>query len=306
MDNQLRIDATLVRKLIASQFPQWKHLEIKPVAHGGWDNRTFHLGDTMLVRMPSAAQYAQKVEIEHQWLPILGPLLPLQIPVPLEIGQPGSGYPCKWSVYRWLQGESAATAPVTDMCDFAKRLAQFLMALQNIDPTHGPTPGPHNFYRGGSLKVYDAQTRQALAILKNKIDIAAATHIWEAALATKWNKPPVWVHGDISLGNLLVQNGQLSAVIDFGGLAIGDPACDLAITWTFFKGESREVFRSGLDLDEGTWARGRGWTLWKTLIIAAGLCETNNIEGENCWRIIDEVIADYKQKASKNLAPSKI
>ena len=144
--------------------------------------------------------------------------------------------------------------------------------------------------RGGPLAIYDDETRQALAILKDKIDIKAATEVWEAALATTWNKPSVWVHGDISLGNLLVQNGQLSAVIDFGGLAIGDPACDLAIAWTYFKGESREVFRSTLDFDEGTWARGRGWTLWKALIVAAEICETNNIEGKDCWRIIDEVM----------------
>ncbi|GMU18895.1 MAG: aminoglycoside phosphotransferase [Candidatus Babeliales bacterium] len=294
--NNLIIDVALVRKLIDSQFPQWKHLEVKPVAHGGWDNRTFHLGDQMLVRLPNGQEYAPKVEKEHKWLPILAPLLPLQISVPLVIGKPGSGYPWNWSVYRWLEGEAVAHAPITNTVDFAKSLAQFLAALQKIDPTNGPVPGTTTD-RGGPLEIYDDETRKALAILKDKIDIKAATQVWEAALATKWNKPPVWVHGDISLGNLLVKNGQLSAVIDFGGLAIGDPACDLAIAWTFFKGESREVFRTILDLDEGTWARGRGWTLWKALIVAAGLCETNNIEGENCWRIIDEVIADHTQRA---------
>ena len=297
MNHKLIIDAALVRRLIDSQFPQWKHLEVKPVVHGGWDNRTFHLGEQLLVRMPSAAQYAAKVEIEHRWLPILAPLLPLQIPVPLEIGQPGNGYPWKWSVYRWLDGEVTATAQINNLNDFAKSLAQFLIALHKIDPTNGPVPGVHNFYRGGSLKVYDGQTRQAITALKGKIDTDAATAVWEAALATSWNGSPVWIHGDISLGNLLVQNGHLSAVIDFGGLAIGDPACDLAIAWTFFKDESREVFRSMLDLDEGTWARGRGWTLWKSLIIAAGISKTNAIEGTQCWRIIDEVIMDHKRKA---------
>ena len=228
-------------------------------------------------------------------MPILAPLLPLQIPIPLVFGEPGNGYPWSWSVYRWLPGEAAGYAQITNTNDFAKRLAQFLVTLQKIDPTNGPVPGSTTD-RGGPLAIYDDETRQALAILKDKIDVDVATEVWEAALATTWNKPPVWVHGDISLGNLLVQNGQLSAVIDFGGLAIGDPACDLAIAWTFFKGESREVFRSTLDFDEGTWARGRGWTLWKALIVASGLCETNNIEGKDCWRIIDEVIADYKQE----------
>lgn len=293
MDNPLIIDAALVRKLIDSQFPQWKHLEIKPVAQGGWDNRTFHLGDQMLVRMPSAAEYAAKVEIEQHWLPILAPQLPLQIPVPMVIGKPGNGYPWNWSIYRWIEGEVAAQALINDRRGFAKDLAQFLVALQKIDPTGGPVPGPHNFYRGGSLKVYDLQTRQALEILKDKIDSKTATQVWEAALATKWNKPPVWVHGDISLGNLLVKNGKLIAVIDFGGMAVGDPACDLAIAWTFFKGESREIFKKQLNLDEDIWARARGWTLWKVLIIAAGICETNAPEGKDCWRIIDEVIENY-------------
>lgn len=297
MNDILIIDTTLVRKLIDSQFPQWKHLEIKPVIHGGWDNRTFHLGGTMLVRMPSSQEYAAKVEIEQKWLPILAPQLQLKIPIPLAMGKPGNGYPWNWSIYRWIEGETAVFAPVSDLNKFARDLAQFLVALQKIDTSGGPLPGVHNFYRGGSLEVYDSQTRQALALLKDKIDVAAATKIWEIALATKWNKAPVWVHGDISLGNLLVQNGQLSAVIDFGGLAVGDPACDLAIAWTFFKDESREIFRSTLDLDEGTWARGRGWTLWKALIVASGICETNNIEGKDCWRIIDEVIADYKHNA---------
>ena len=296
MESQLIIDFILVRKLIDSQFPQWKHLPITPVAHGGWDNRTFHLGDTMLVRLPSGQEYAPKVEKEHKWLPILAPLLPLQIPIPLEMAKPGNGYPWNWSVYRWIEGETAAHAHIANSCDFAESLAQFLVALQKIDPSNGPIPGTTTD-RGGPLAIYDDETRQALAILKDKIDVEVATKVWESALATQWNKPPVWVHGDISLGNLLVQNGQLSAVIDFGGLAIGDPACDLAIAWTFFKGESREVFRSTINLDEGTWARGRGWALWKALIVAACLCETNNIEGENCWRIIDEVIADHKQKA---------
>lgn len=295
MNDTLIIDTTLVRKLIDSQFPQWKHLEIKPVIHGGWDNRTFHLGGTMLVRMPSSQEYAAKVEIEQKWLPILAPQLQLKIPIPLAMEKPGNGYPWNWSIYRWIEGETAAAEPVSNLNEFAKDLAQFLIALQRINPAEGPLPGSHNFYRGGLLKVYDLQTRQALEILKDKIDVKAATNIWENALATTWNKSPVWVHGDISLGNLLVQNGKLHAVIDFGGMAVGDPACDLAIAWTFFNGESREIFRNGINLDEYTWNRARGWTLWKALIVAAGICETNAAEGQKSWRIIIEVIADYKQ-----------
>jgi aminoglycoside phosphotransferase (APT) family kinase protein len=299
MDHEiLTIDVALVRRLIATQFPQWQDLPIWPVTLSGWDNRTFHLGEQMLVRMPSAKEYVAQVEKEHRWLPKLAPLLPLPIPAPLAIGNPAEGYPWQWSIYRWLEGESAASASIPDLCEFAKSLAQFLLALQRIDPMDGPLPGPHSFYRGGDLKIYDAEVRQALAILKDKkdkIDVKIAMEVWETALATFWSGPLVWVHGDVSVGNLLVQEGKLSAVIDFGQLTLGDPACDLAITWTLFKDKSREIFRTMLSLDAGTWARGRAWTLWKALIIAAGLTSTNAVEGAQCWRILDEVFRDHKR-----------
>jgi aminoglycoside phosphotransferase (APT) family kinase protein len=297
MSEKLVIDATLVGRLVTAQFPEWKDLPIRPVACSGWDNRTFHLGDKMLVRMPSAAEYEIQVEKEHHWLPKLAPSLPLPIPEPLAIGVPTEDYPFRWSVYRWLEGDTAASGYIADLSEFAINLAQFLIALQRIDSKNGPLPGVHNFYRGGLLTTYDAEIRQAIALLGDRIDCIAATEVWEAALATSWQGSPVWVHGDISAGNLLVQEGKLCAVIDFGQMTIGDPACDLAIAWTLFKGKSREVFRATLPLDDGTWARGRAWTLWKTLIVAAGLTTPNNAESEECWRIINEVLAEHKNDA---------
>ena len=295
--NSLVIDAALVRRLVDIQFPQWKDLPVRPVALSGWDNRSFHLGKRMLVRMPSAAEYVGQVEKEYRWLPILAPQLPLPIPVPLAIGEPAEGYPWRWSIYRWIEGESVASAQISDLCDLANSLAQFLTALQRIDTTDGPLPGPHSFYRGGALMTYDIETRQAIAKLRGKIDSDTATEIWEKALATSWQGLPVWVHGDVSAGNLLVQKGRLSAVIDFGQLTVGDPACDLAIAWTLFKEESREIFCDMLPLDIGTWARGRAWTLWKALIVAVGVTDPNNVEAAQCWRIIDEVLADHKRNA---------
>jgi aminoglycoside phosphotransferase (APT) family kinase protein len=290
----LVIDEMLVRGLVDAQFPHWANLPIQPVAAGGWNNKTFHLGNHMLVRLPSAAGYAAQVEKEQRWLPILAPLLPLPIPTPLALGAPANGYPWKWSIYEWIDGEVALPERIIDLVDFATRLARFLVALQSIDTADGPRPGLHNFYRGGTLLTYGAQTRQAIAMLKDKIDVIAATEIWHAALTATWHGKPVWVHGDVSLGNLLVREGKLSAVIDFGILGVGDPACDLAIAWTLFQGDSREAFRATLKLDADTWARGRGWTLWKALILAAGLTNSNAIEAANPWRIIDEVLADHK------------
>ncbi|CDK30414.1 aminoglycoside phosphotransferase family protein [Candidatus Babela massiliensis] len=290
------IDIMLVKQLVSSQFPRWKDLPISPVKVSGWDNRTFHLGKHMLVRMPSAEKYAIQVDKEHLWLPELAPFLPISIPVSLGLGKPEFGYPWNWSIYGWLEGETAVSGYIDNLCDFASQLAQFLIALQSIDSYGGPLPGPHNFYRGGSLEVYDTQTRQAISILKDKIDVNLAINVWGTALSISWNKLPVWIHGDVSPGNLLVLNGKLSAVIDFGMMGVGDPACDLVIAWTFFKGESREIFRKVLQMDSGTWARGRAWALWKALIVASGLTSTNAVEAAQAWRVINEVFEEYKRE----------
>lgn len=294
-DEQLIINETLVRRLVSTQFPLWKDLSVRPVASSGWDNRTFHLGADMLVRMPSAADYAEQVKKEQQWLPRLAPLLPLPIPEPLALGKPSEGYPWEWSVYRWLDGESIASGRIADLNSFAKSLAQFLIALQSIDAKNGPPAGSHSFYRGGALSTYSAETREAIGTLKGKIDVASAIEVWEAALATSWQRPPVWVHGDISAGNLLVKEGKLCAVIDFGQLAIGDPACDLAIAWTLFKGESRAIFQKTLSLDDDVWARGRGWALWKSLIYIVGDLTNMNFEASQSWNTIYEIFADHKR-----------
>ncbi len=239
----VEIDASLVRRLVAAQFPQWADLPIRPVERSGWDNWTFHLGEDMSVRLQSAERYRLQVEKEHRWLPRLAPLLPLPIPVPLAMGVPAEGYPWHWSVYRWLEGENATPERIADLPQFATDLARFLVALQAIDPSGGPPPGPHNFFRGGPLEVYDAETRVTIATLGDRIDAGALTEVWEAALAATWQGPPVWVHGDVAAGNLLVSRGRLGAVIDFGSSGVGDPACDVTIAWSFLSGESREAFR---------------------------------------------------------------
>ncbi|CDX41543.1 Aminoglycoside phosphotransferase [Mesorhizobium sp. SOD10] len=295
-DPQPTIDTDLVRRLVGAQFPRWRHLPVSPVASGGWDNRTFHLGDEMTVRLPSAAHYSLQVEKEHRWLPKLAPHLPLPIPEPLAMGEPAEGYPWHWSVYRWIEGETAKTARIADLRTFAVTLAGFLVALKQIDPTGGPAPGQHNFYRGGLLTVYDGEARQAIAALDGEIDTQAASAVWEAALAATWSGSPVWFHGDVASGNLLVEDGRLSAVIDFGTSGVGDPSCDLAIAWTFFEGASREAFRARIAVDDATWARGRGWALWKALITVAGH-DANQTEVERQRRVIDEVLADHQRWA---------
>ncbi len=290
------INVELADKLIASQFPHWHDLPIHQIETSGWDNRTFHLGEEMLIRMPSAACYELQVEKEHQWLPKLAPHLPYAIPTPLAMGNPEFGYPWHWSVYRLLEGDIATIDRINNLPQFATQLGTFLSALQRIDATGGPLAGSHNFYRGGPLATYDADTRKSIEILGDKIDANAVTEVWNAALASTWQRAPVWVHGDVAFDNLLVVNGDLNAVIDFGVLGIGDPACDLVMAWTFFKGESRDAFRAALRLDKDTWARGRGWALWKALIICAPLPGINPIRAEESWRTIDAVLSDHNNE----------
>jgi len=287
------IDAPLVRRLVAAQFPQWADLPVRPVEFDGWDNRTFHLGDAMSVRLPSAEAYTAQVKKEHRWLPRLAPQLPLAIPAPLAMGAPGEGYPWPWSVYRWLEGEIATLDRIDDVRAFASALGAFLAALQQIDPTGGPPAGQHNFWRGGPLTTYDRETRDAIEALQGKIDTGAVTAVWETALRATRQGTPVWLHGDVAASNLLVREGRLRAVIDFGCSAVGDPACDLTIAWTFFSGASREAFRAALPADDATWARARGWALWKGLILQAEHVTTRSLEAERCRRAVDEVLADH-------------
>ncbi len=281
------IDVALVRRLVAAQFPHWAALPVRPVALGGWDNRTFHLGDDMTVRLPSAAGYVAAVEKEQRWLPFLAPRLPLPIPAPIAKGVPGEGYPWPWSVNRWLDGENATLDRIVDLTRFAEGLAAFLVALRRIDPTGGPLAGAHSFSRGASLTVYDDETRRAIATLAGRIDGAAATAVWEAALAATWHGSPVWFHGDVAAGNLLVRDGRLAAVIDFGTSGVGDPACDLVIAWTLLSGASRTAFRAALAGDDAMWARGRGWALWKALITYD---DVDPAKAADARRVIDAVL----------------
>ena len=294
--DQPHIDVVLVRHLVATQFPHWADLSVTPVENGGWCNQAFHLGEQMLVRLPRHRAYAEQIPKEYQWLPRLAPLLPLPIPEPLAIGEPALAYPWRWSIYRWIEGAPALPERIANILPaFAADLGAFLAVMQSLDTMSGPTPGPHNFYRGGLLATYDSQTREAIAALEGKVDTNAVVEVWEAALTATWADAPVWIHGDVSVGNLLVRNGRLRAVIDFGNMAVGDPACDLAMAWTVFDGESRECFRAKLPLDKGTWARGRGWVLWKALIVAAGLTSSNAFADSRPWSIIEEVLADHRR-----------
>jgi aminoglycoside phosphotransferase (APT) family kinase protein len=284
------IDARLAARLVAAQFPEWADLPVTPVELPGWDNRTFRLGEAMTVRLPTAEGYVASVEKEHTWLPRLAPQLPLPIPTPLALGAPDGEYPWPWSVRRWIDGHVCSRDRIRDGVTFARDLAGFLVALQRMDPSGGPAAGAHCFHRGAPPQFYDAQTQEAIAALGSRIDGPTATEAWTAALAATYDGPPVWFHGDIASGNLLLDDrGDLSAVIDFGTSGVGDPACDLVIAWTLLEGDSRAEFRRLAPADDAMWARARGWALWKALITI-----DDPEHGPQSARVAEEVLAEHR------------
>jgi aminoglycoside phosphotransferase (APT) family kinase protein len=287
------IDIGLARRLVDSQFPQWSELPITEVEVDGWDNRTFRLGSELTVRLPTGDWYAKQVEKEQRWLPVLAPQLPLPIPTPAAKGTPDAGFPYPWSVYGWLEGELASKAHIGDLTGFATSLAGFLHALARADATDGPPPGKHNFFRGGPLATYEAEALEALDKLDDEVPREAVLRAWDDAMSTTWDREPVWLHGDVAVGNLLVRDGRLAAVLDFGSSGVGDPACDVVIAWTFLTGSSRDRFRAELDVDAGTWSRGRGWALWKALITLVGHLENDSPDAALPRRDIEQVLADH-------------
>ena len=294
--DELDIDEALVRRLLTAQFPQWANLPLTQVSSAGTDNALYRLGSDMAVRLPRIKGATAQVNKEQKFLPQLAPHLPLAIPVPLALGAPGEGYPWQWSVYRWLEGENVTIERIADEDQAARDLAQFVTALQRIDPAGGPPPGPHNVNRGVPLSVRDAHTRACIAELSDMLDTQAVTAAWDAALqAPAWPGPPVWIHGDLQPLNLLVQQGRLSAVIDFGCLGVGDPACDLIVAWNLLDVQTRDIFRTALSVDDATWARGRGWALSIGLIALPYYQYTNPVLASIARRAISEVLADHQR-----------
>ena len=286
---EVHIDVQLVRRLLAAQFPQWADLPLAPVDAAGWDNCIYRLGTDLVVRLPRRALGAAHLDRERQWLPMLAPRLPLPVPVPLREGMPAEGYPWHWMVCRWLAGKIAAVQPVADLGQAAAVLAHFVTALQAIESAGGPD----SEFRGGPLAEHDQAVRAAIEALHDAFDPAAVIAAWEAALAApRWTGPAVWMHGDLHPANLLVHRGRISAVIDFGLVAVGDPACDLMVAWTFLTAPARRRFRAALAVGDSTWARGRGWALQFGLRCAAH-ADNNPVLGRIGQHTVSEVLADH-------------
>ena len=272
----LKIDESLVRRLLAEQFPQWSELSLRPIPSNGTDNMMYRLGRDRCVRLPYIERAVPHIAKEQEWLPRLATHLPLRVPKLLGRGRPGSGYPWMWSVYDWIEGEEATIERLADPRAAAIELGTFISALQRIDATGAPLSGPPTGDRGVPLLRRERATRDAframaeLPELEGVIDLRRLERIWDDALrAPAWNGPPRWAHFDLHAGNLLALEGRLNAVIDWGMAGAGDPAAELHVAWGWVPVEDRDAFRAAVGIDDATWARGLGWALSVAVIQVA-------------------------------------
>ncbi|MET8834416.1 aminoglycoside phosphotransferase family protein [Micromonospora sp. NPDC004540] len=290
--DEVRTDDDLVRRLLAGQFPRWADRPLHLVPSYGTDHDVYRLGDDLAVRLPRIGWATKQAAREAEWLPWLAPRLPLALPVPVAMGRPAEGYPFDWSVYEWLPGENA-NAGLDDLDRAAVDLAAFVAALRRID-TSGAYPRPPRA-RGADLAELDEGVRDAVRRLGDRVDGGAVLRAWQESLdAPAWDGPGVWLHGDLLPGNLLVVDGRLSAVIDFGGLNVGDPACDLQPAWNVFTGSSRARFRAELEVDDASWLRGRGWALLQAVIALPYYWDTNPGIVRQTSHALREVLAEAR------------
>lgn len=258
--DEIAVDEGLLRRLLEEQFPSIAKLDLSAVQSDGADNWLFRLGDELVVRLPRRPDAALQFTKAHEWLPRLAPALPLQVPVPVAAGIECEAFTWPWSVYSWIEGLPAEPTSLLGSHETAGLLGEFIRSLQDQDAESGPPPGEHNSFRGAALAARDVSVRRNLESIADPGVRDLAHSVWRAALdAEPHVQAPKWLHGDLLPSNLLVAREELVAVIDFGLLAVGDPACDLMAGWTLFNSDARETFRAAVGADDAAWSRGRGW-----------------------------------------------
>jgi aminoglycoside phosphotransferase (APT) family kinase protein len=292
--DELDISTELVAALISQQFPHLAHLPIKKLSSAGTENTIFRLGAELAIRMPRVPSAAKQAEREAIWLPRLANHLSLAVPEPIELGRPTEEFPHHWAICRWLKGENAFVRPATDLNESARVLARFVRSLHQA-PVEGDTSLiATTSGRGVDLIHRDSATRDAIKTCEGLADTATLTALWDDALAApEWSGRSLWLHGDIHVGNLLTERGRITGMIDWGCLGLGDPACDLMVAWSMLDRESREIFRTALDVDDASWIRGRAWAISVAVIALPYYIETNPLLVAISRHSIAEAVADF-------------
>jgi aminoglycoside phosphotransferase (APT) family kinase protein len=288
--DEVETDVALVRALLQEQFPEWAGRQLRPVAESGTVNALYRLGDELVVRIPRnrPSLWSDLVDDELTWLPRLAPLLPVKVPVPVARGRPADRCPHEWGIFEWLPGENPTPGDVPE--SLAGELAELVRTLHSVD-----LPGGPDSVRGRDLARFDEFTRANLTALEGELDTGRAEALWDEALALPpWPHEPVWIHADVMPGNLLLEDGHLTAVIDWGGSGMGDPAVDLMVAWNTLSASGRKVFREALDVNDDTWARGRGWALWTGLGGIPYYRETFPEFAANARRTVQEVLEEAR------------
>jgi aminoglycoside phosphotransferase (APT) family kinase protein len=279
-DDEIPIDTGLVRALVNRAMPGHVDLPVRRLASSGSSNALFRLGEHLLIRLPRQPGGSATISKEAKWLPVLGASLPVGVPEVVGVFEPDCGYPERWSVVRWIDGEHPEVvtpeAPAdARRGDLAADLAEVVQALGRAEiPGEAAGDPDLHWYRGEPLATMDAVTRRNIercrALGDFGFDLDAAKRLWDQAMrlpGAKDRSAPRWYHGDLAAENLLLRDGRLAAVLDFGALSIGDPAVDLAVAWEVLDRPAREIFRRKLGVDDATWLRGRAWALCITLMI---------------------------------------
>ena len=260
-EDEVLVDDGTVRSLVNDQFPHWADKGLLRIADSGTDNAIYRLGDDLGLRLPRIQWAEAQIEKECRWLPKLAAHLPTAVPVPLAEGHPGCGYPFPWLVYPWLEGTSLDRAAFDNWDVIAEDVAEFVLALEQLPTEDGPPPTR----RGTPMAQFDEAVQWGISRLDGVIDVDRARLVWRSALeAGEWPGDPVWVHGDLLPGNILIGKSRLSGIIDWSGAGVGDPACEAMLAWSL-PSDAHRIYRRALGFDDATWARARGWVVEQTV-----------------------------------------
>ena len=289
------MNISIAENLIKQQFSPIENLSVKPAQATGSDNFIFRVGNDLLIRLPRHASSESQLKKEIKWLPLLSEVLPVSIPQIYFKGSPAPEFPFQWGIFKWIDGSIYDPLLFENTDHIVNTMVHFIHALWKADPSNGPEYGEHNNFRGQPLAERDKQTTEAIKTLPHFYKQETLTSLWNTACTMNvWNKPYIWVHGDLHWGNILTKNDNLSGIIDFGSLGLGDPAVDVMCAWILFSPEKRRLFKQKINVDTPTWTRGMGWALSFAAIALPYYLPKKHILADIASFTLDNIMADLQ------------